>query len=140
MTSSKSFRLRAFWVQVHLWLGLTLGVVGVLIGLSGSILVYDHEIDAWLNPQRYAISGTAGRAAAMPSTRSAPKQALGKDARARPASAFPTRRPGPVMVFARAEATRAVPARLPRSADRRRARHRVGPRSGWAGCTAFTNR
>ncbi|HEV7819936.1 MAG TPA: PepSY-associated TM helix domain-containing protein [Burkholderiales bacterium] len=49
--------LRAFWVQVHLWLGLTLGVLGMLIGISGSILVFDHDIDAVFNPQRYAVSG-----------------------------------------------------------------------------------
>ena len=31
--------LRACWVQIHLWLGLTLGVLGMLIGISGSLLV-----------------------------------------------------------------------------------------------------
>jgi len=50
--------MRRLWVQVHLWLGLTLGAIGIVIGLSGSFLVYDHEIDAWLNPQRYAVSGS----------------------------------------------------------------------------------
>jgi uncharacterized iron-regulated membrane protein len=49
--------MKRLWVQVHLWLGLSLGVLGIFIGLSGSILVYDREIDAWLNPQRYAVSG-----------------------------------------------------------------------------------
>jgi uncharacterized iron-regulated membrane protein len=49
--------VRRVWLQIHLWLGLTLGALGVLIGVTGSILVYDHEIDAWLNPQRYATSG-----------------------------------------------------------------------------------
>ena len=49
--------MKRVWVQIHLWLGLTLGVIGIVIGLSGSFLVYDHEIDAWLNPQRYAVSG-----------------------------------------------------------------------------------
>lgn len=49
--------MKRFWIQVHLWLGLTLGVLGVFIGLSGSVLVYDHDVDAWLNPQRYAVSG-----------------------------------------------------------------------------------
>jgi len=46
------------WVNIHLWLGLSLGAVGVLVGLSGSFLVYDHEIDAGLNPQRYAVTGS----------------------------------------------------------------------------------
>jgi len=49
---------RRAWVQIHLWLGLTLGAIGIAIGLSGSFLVYDREIDAWLNPQRYATSGS----------------------------------------------------------------------------------
>ncbi len=49
--------MRRLWVQIHLWLGWTLGAIGIVIGLSGSFLVYDHEIDAWLNPQRYAVSG-----------------------------------------------------------------------------------
>ncbi len=49
--------MKRLWIQVHLWLGLSLGALGIFIGLSGSVLVYDHEIDAWLNPQRYAVSG-----------------------------------------------------------------------------------
>ena len=49
--------LRACWVQIHLWLGLTLGVLGMLIGISGSLLVFDHDIDAVFNPNRYAVSG-----------------------------------------------------------------------------------
>jgi uncharacterized iron-regulated membrane protein len=50
-------QLRGIWVQIHLWLGLTLGVIGALIGITGSVLVFDHEVDAMLNPQRYAVSG-----------------------------------------------------------------------------------
>ncbi|HEY1289894.1 MAG TPA: PepSY-associated TM helix domain-containing protein [Burkholderiales bacterium] len=49
--------MKGFWLQLHLWLGLTLGALGIFIGATGSILVYDHAIDAWLNPQRYAVSG-----------------------------------------------------------------------------------
>jgi len=49
--------LRRVWVQVHLWLGLTLGVVGALVGVTGSVLVYDRAIDGALNSQRYATSG-----------------------------------------------------------------------------------
>ena len=49
--------MRRAWIQIHLWLGLTLGVLGIFIGTTGSLLLYDHEIDAWLNPQRYAVTG-----------------------------------------------------------------------------------
>ena len=43
-------RLRQFWVQAHLWLGLTVGSIFVLLGLSGSVLCFYPEIDLWLNP------------------------------------------------------------------------------------------
>lgn len=35
---------------LHRWTGLTLGLLFVLIGLSGSLLVFQHEIDEGLNP------------------------------------------------------------------------------------------
>jgi uncharacterized iron-regulated membrane protein len=37
----------------HRWLGLALGVPLLLAGLSGTALVYEHEIDASLNPQLF---------------------------------------------------------------------------------------
>jgi hypothetical protein len=49
--------LRRAWVKIHLWLGLTLGVVGAVVGITGSVLVFDRAIDGALNPQRYATSG-----------------------------------------------------------------------------------
>lgn len=36
--------------QLHLWTGLTLGLVISLISLSGSAIVFQPEIDRWLNP------------------------------------------------------------------------------------------
>src|SRR5262249_13432484 len=51
---------RKLWVQIHLWLGLTLGVVGALLGVTGSVLVYDRAIDGWLNPDRYHVTGDVG--------------------------------------------------------------------------------
>ncbi len=102
MTTEKPFRLRAFWFQVHLWLGLTLGVVGVLIGLSGSILVYDHEIDAQLNPQRYAISDPR---IGLPYAEYARRAEAALEGRARVTGIrLPDLDPGPVMVLARAKA------------------------------------
>ena len=42
---------RQFWLKIHLYLGLFAGAILVLIGLTGSILVFWQEIDGWLNPQ-----------------------------------------------------------------------------------------
>lgn len=40
---------RKLWLKVHLWLGLTVGAALVLIGLTGSVMVFWEEIDTWLN-------------------------------------------------------------------------------------------
>ncbi len=95
----KSFDVRAFWVEVHLWLGLTLGVVGVLIGITGSILVYDHAIDAWLNPQRYAVSGAQ---VVLPYGEYLERAAQALEGRARPVNVrLPVEENLPVVVLAR---------------------------------------
>lgn len=39
------------WGLVHRWLGLGLGLWFVMVGLSGAMLVWRDELDAWLNPQ-----------------------------------------------------------------------------------------
>ena len=43
-------RRRRIWLQVHFHLGLWLGMVFVLAGISGSLLVFYVDIDQWLNP------------------------------------------------------------------------------------------
>ena len=48
--------LRRFWVQVHLVIGLTAGAVFVVMGLSGSVLVFHQGLDRWLNPQQLTAS------------------------------------------------------------------------------------
>jgi uncharacterized iron-regulated membrane protein len=46
-----SFRaVRRFLFQVHMWIGLVLGLLLVLLGLSGSILVYDDKVADLLDP------------------------------------------------------------------------------------------
>lgn len=47
--SSRRKRLRTLWLIVHRYLGLSLGAVLALIGLTGSILVFFKELDAQLN-------------------------------------------------------------------------------------------
>lgn len=41
---------RKLWLQVHLWLGLVLGGVLALVGLTGAVLVFHSEIDHAINP------------------------------------------------------------------------------------------
>lgn len=52
------FNLRQTISRIHLWLGLGLGSLMVLAGLTGSALVFHVEIDAWLHPDQ----ASAGRA------------------------------------------------------------------------------
>lgn len=38
--------------RCHLWLGLSLGLLLVMLGLTGSVLVFYVEIDRWLHPEQ----------------------------------------------------------------------------------------
>lgn len=53
---------RRLLARLHLWLGLTLGALFVVTGLSGTALVFYVEIDALLHPGQHA-EGQAGPAA-----------------------------------------------------------------------------
>lgn len=100
MKNAGKIMLRDLWVQVHLWLGLTLGVIGALLGISGGVLVYGHEIDAVLHPQRYAISGAG---LALTHADYAARAAAVLDGRSRvTALRLPDGADGPVLAFARA--------------------------------------
>ncbi|PBI83755.1 hypothetical protein BSF41_44700 [Flavobacterium sp. ACN2] len=41
---------------LHLWLGLTSGLIVFIVALTGSILVFEEEIDAFINPEFYKVS------------------------------------------------------------------------------------
>lgn len=47
-------RLRQGLRLLHRWAGFAAGLVFVVLGLTGSIAVYQHELDAWLNPEFHA--------------------------------------------------------------------------------------
>ncbi len=99
MASHKRISQRTIWFQVHLWLGLTLGMIGIVVGLSGSILVVDHEIDEWLHPARYQITGSN---VALPFADYAERAAEALEGRAKPTGIrLPDGEDGPIMVFAR---------------------------------------
>jgi uncharacterized iron-regulated membrane protein len=59
MLISHSNVSRRVWRQVHLWIGLTLGVLIVPIGVSGIVLVFSTDVDRLLAPSRYAVTGAA---------------------------------------------------------------------------------
>lgn len=46
---------RKFWLKVHLYLGLFAGAVFVLIGLTGSLLAFEFQLDEWLNPKLMTV-------------------------------------------------------------------------------------
>jgi len=91
--------LRRTLVNIHLWLGVTLGVIGALLGITGSVLVFDDAIDAHFNPQRYAVSGPQ---LALPYADYIQRAAQAVAGRARPMGMqLPDTDGGPVVVNAR---------------------------------------
>lgn len=57
---------RKLWVAVHRYCGLLLVALLLVSALTGSLLAFEHEIDAWLNPTLLRTS--AGRPALPPDT------------------------------------------------------------------------
>ena len=51
---------RKLWLNVHLWLGLGFGLFLAVIGLTGSVLVFWHELDEALNPALYEATPSNG--------------------------------------------------------------------------------
>ncbi|MGQ9370129.1 PepSY-associated TM helix domain-containing protein [Azospirillum sp. ST 5-10] len=49
--------MRALLVRLHRWAGLATAAFLAVAGLTGSVLAFQHEIDAWLNPHFYHASG-----------------------------------------------------------------------------------
>ncbi len=48
--------LRRLWLNVHLWLGLALLIPVAILGVTGTMLAFDDELDHVLSPARYAVS------------------------------------------------------------------------------------
>ncbi|WP_373632954.1 PepSY-associated TM helix domain-containing protein [Janthinobacterium sp. BJB304] len=53
-------RLRPPMVVLHRWFGLAVALFLFISGLTGAVISWDHELDAWLNPQLFHAAGTAG--------------------------------------------------------------------------------
>ena len=52
-------KIRRTWFSVHKWLGIIFAVVIIPLSFTGAALVWDHALDKAVNPQRFAVSGTA---------------------------------------------------------------------------------
>jgi uncharacterized iron-regulated membrane protein len=57
MADTRAAQLRRLWLNVHLWIALSLVALLVLISISGGLLVWHDEIDSVINPKRHAVSG-----------------------------------------------------------------------------------
>lgn len=49
-------KAQRLWLQLHTYLGLSIGLLWVLVGLTGSILVFYLQLDLWINPEIAATS------------------------------------------------------------------------------------
>lgn len=57
MADTRAAQLRRLWLNVHLWIALSLVALLVPISISSGLLVWHDEIDSVINPKRYAVSG-----------------------------------------------------------------------------------
>ncbi|EIC29427.1 PepSY-associated TM helix domain-containing protein [Methylomicrobium album] len=59
-------RRRHYWLTVHLWLGLALGALLSIYGVTGGILVFHVEINEWLNADTLTVTPPRGKAVYRP--------------------------------------------------------------------------
>ena len=59
-------KIRAIAFHAHRWLGLTIGILLCIAGVTGSILVFWHELDHWILTQRFGAILPADTTAAIP--------------------------------------------------------------------------
>jgi uncharacterized iron-regulated membrane protein len=45
--------LRGIFVRLHRWVGLAIAAFLVMVGLTGSVIAFYHELDEWLNPELF---------------------------------------------------------------------------------------
>jgi uncharacterized iron-regulated membrane protein len=56
--SQKSYSIRKFFNDIHLWFGVASGLVLFVVCLSGTIYTFRHEVEHALEPEKYAIEVT----------------------------------------------------------------------------------
>lgn len=74
-------RLRKIWLLGHRWLGLTVGLLLILSGLTGSLLVFRSALDEQLNQEIFSIAASDTRCSLeeiLSAARSSPVAETGK--------------------------------------------------------------
>src|SRR5574343_557985 len=59
--TARTKNLRQWWLAVHLYLGLGLGLLVAMLGVTGSLLVFYLELDELLNPELVIEDSSATR-------------------------------------------------------------------------------
>ncbi len=49
--------MRKLLLRVHLWLGVAAGLFLIVLGLTGSIIAFEGDVDHWLHPRIWYVSG-----------------------------------------------------------------------------------
>jgi len=113
LTQSVLGRLRRFWLDVHLWLGVGLFLLLVPIGVSGALLVWHHPLEELMHPQRFAVS--KGDAALAPSAYLAASRAAFGDRATVSQIRMPEEPGDPVVVSGRINGQTLAPGERPQS-------------------------
>ncbi|WP_050468866.1 PepSY-associated TM helix domain-containing protein [Herbaspirillum chlorophenolicum] len=58
--------MRALFVIIHRWFGLAAAVFLFISGATGAVISWDHELDAWLNPQLFHANSAGQTGAGAP--------------------------------------------------------------------------
>ena len=56
LRSNVGLSRREVWYRIHLWLGIGLGLYFVMLGLTGTLLVFGRELDEYLNPDLLTVT------------------------------------------------------------------------------------
>lgn len=52
-------RIRPWWIRTHRWASLVVGLLLLIEATTGAVLLYEHDIDRWMNPGRYTATASA---------------------------------------------------------------------------------
>jgi uncharacterized iron-regulated membrane protein len=100
VAQSTTLRLRALWLQVHKWIGISLAILIIPVSVTGAALVWHDWLDAQINPQRYAVTSSEARLTPAQYAAAARRAAEARGGEARLASIRYPEGEGPIVATA----------------------------------------